>query len=112
VGDVHSVMSGENVDKKPHQKFKKAVKGDDGSATVVFWAKESANGCRGIAVTGAHFHTTWANDDFRKQALNSIVWGLKLPVPESGVDSPAITEEQLNKNLDKRKPKQRFLKLK
>ncbi|MGJ8657527.1 MAG: hypothetical protein ACSHX6_13845 [Akkermansiaceae bacterium] len=114
VGEVHSVMSGENVDKKAgkNKKFNNAVKNDDGSATVVFWAKESANGCRGIAVTGAHYHTTWANDDFRKQVLNSVNWGLKLSVPETGIDSPAITEEQLNQNLDIRKPKQKALKLK
>ena len=111
-GNVHAVMSGENVDKKPHRKFVKAVKGDKGSATVVFWAKESANGCRGIAVTGAHSHTVWANDDFRKQVLNSITWGMKLDMPEEGVTSPAVTEEQINQNLDKRKPKQQVLKLK
>jgi len=111
VGDVHAVMSGKNVDKKPHGKFNRAVKDDDGSATVVFWAKESENGCRGIAVTGAHFHKTWANDDFRKQVLNSITWGLKISVPESGVSSPAITEDQLNENLDKRKPRQKRVRL-
>jgi hypothetical protein len=111
VGEVYSVMSGENMDKKPNKKFTKALKNDDGSAKVVFWAKESENGCRGMAVTGAHYHKTWAVDDFRKQVLNSVAWGLKLPVPEGGVDSPAITEEQLNQNLDKRKPKQKALKL-
>ena len=112
VGEVHAVMSGENLDKKPNKKFVRGVKSDDGSATVVFWAKESENGCRGIAVTGAHYHTSWVNDDFRKQVLNGLTWGLKLPVPEEGVVSPAITEEQINQNLDKRKPKQKALKLK
>ena len=111
IGKVHSVMSGENKDKKPHKKFLKAVKKDDGSATVVFWAKESDNGSRGIAVTGAHNHTAWANNEFRKQILNSVTWGLKLPVPETGVDSPEITVDQLNENLDKRKPKQKKLEL-
>jgi len=112
VGVVHSVMSGNNVDKKPHPKFKKALKNDDGSAKIVFWAKESENGCRGIAVTGAHYHTAWANDEFRKQVLNSISWGLKIPVPETGVSSPAISEKQINENLDKRKKKQKKLTLK
>ena len=78
---------------------------------MVFWAKESASGCRGIAVTGAHHHKTWAHDDFRKQVLNSVAWGLKLDVPEKGIESPAITKEQLNQNLDKRKPRQRVLEL-
>lgn len=110
-GKVHSVMSGENMDEKPDARYSKAVRNDDGSATVVFWAKESENGCRGIAVTGAHNHTIWAHDDFRKQVLNSVTWGLKLDVPESGVSSPSITLEQINENLDKRKPKQRKLKL-
>ncbi len=111
LGNVHAVMSGENVDEKPHKKFTKAVKKNDGSATVVFWAKESKNGCRGMAVTGAHYHKTWVNDDFRKQILNSLSWGLRLPVPDSGISSPAITLEQLNENLDKRKPKQKALTL-
>jgi len=111
VGKVHSVMSGENQDKKPHKKFQNAVKKNNGSATVVFWAKESENGSRGIVVTGAHNHTAWANDEFRKQVLNSVAWGLKLPVPETGVDSPEITVAQLNENLDKRKPKQKKLEL-
>ncbi len=108
-GKVHSVMSGENVDEKPHKKYTKAVKDNDGSATVVFWAKESDNGSRGITVTGGHNHTAWSNDEFRKQVLNSVAWGLKLDVPENGVDSPAITLEQINENLDTRKPRQKKL---
>lgn len=111
VGQVHSVMSGENKDEEPHKKFKNAMKYDDGSTNVVFWAKESENGSRGIAVTGAHNHNGWTNNEFRKQVLNSISWGLKIPVPEDGVSSPEITEEQLNENLEKRKPEQKRLKL-
>lgn len=73
------------------------------SDLTVFWAKELTSGSRGAAVTGAHFHKNWANDEFRKQVLNAIVWCAKLPVPKAGVNSPAITEKEINRNLDPRK---------
>ena len=117
VGSVHAVMAGENVDgkngdmTKVHPRFKKAVKDGKKSNTVVFWAKEAENGCRGITVTGAHYHTTWTIESFRKQVLNSIAWGLKLPIPETGVTSPDITEDQLNENLDQSRKDFKRLKL-
>ena len=114
VGSVHAVMAGKIVDpqSKKNPKFTKAVKDGKKSNTVVFWAKEAENGCRGITVTGAHHHTTWTIESFRKQVLNSVAWGLKLPIPETGVVSPDITEAQLNENLDQSRKRVKYLKLK
>lgn len=104
--EVYSVMRGE---KKALAKVKKVQKvlrdAEKDSVLTVFWAKESSTGGRGVGVTGAHYHKNWAHDEFRKQVLNGIVWCAQLPVPETGVESPSITEEEINKNLDKRKRK-------
>ena len=59
---------------------------------VTFWAKDGKS--RGVGVTGAHYHTSWVNDFFRKQVLNAIIWAAKISVPELGVSSPKITEER------------------
>jgi type 1 glutamine amidotransferase len=65
----------------------------------VAWACERSDGGRGFGFTGAHFHQNWSNDDFRKLVLNAILWVAKADVPKDGVKS-AVTEEQLQANLD------------
>lgn len=104
VGEVYSVMRG---DRETLMKVKKAAvaleKQVSESDTTVFWAKQRPDGGRGIGVTGGHFHRNWANDSFRKQALNAIVWGVRLPVPEFGVQSAVITDELINLHLDENK---------
>ena len=100
-GEVYSVMndSPEKLAKQKRFKNHKLTLSD----MTVFWATERKDGGRGIGVTGGHFHKNWANDGFRKQVLNAIVWGAKLPVPNEGVISPKITNESINMHLDKRK---------
>lgn len=101
---VYSVMSGDPSDHETNEKFQKALKkATKPSDLTVFWAKENTSGSRGIGVTGAHYHKNWAHDSFRKQILNSIAWGLHLDIPEQGLDSPPLNEDELNENLDKRK---------
>ena len=75
------------------------VRARNGMAEDVAWAYERPDGGRGFGFTGAHYHTNWANDDFRKLALNAIVWTAKADVPPDGVPS-TVTPEQLEKNLD------------
>ena len=105
-GQVHAIMSGSPDAAKGNSKLTKALaKNAKASALTVFWAKERVDGGRGTAVTGAHFHKNWANDGFRKQVLNAIAWCAKVPIPTEGVTSPRITEDMINQNLDKRKPK-------
>ena len=47
----------------------------------------------------------------RDRVLNAIAWCAHLPIPKNGLTSPPITEDMLNANLDKRKPKFQRLKL-
>lgn len=109
---VHAVMSGRPEAAEGNRKLTRAIAKDKKpSDLTVFWAKERTDGGRGAGVTGAHFHKNWADDAFRKQVLNAIAWCAKVPVPAGGVDSPKITEDMLNRNLDKRKPKFGRLKL-
>lgn len=70
-----------------------------GRQEAMMWAIERADGGRGLGFTGGHFHDNWANDEFRKTVLNSLVWLAKLEVPESGIAS-TVTKEQLEANLD------------
>jgi len=37
--------------------------------------------------------------------MNAIVWCAGMEVPDGGVPSPKITEDQINETLDKRKPR-------
>ena len=78
-----------------------------GQPQVMAWAFERADRGRGFGFTGAHFHDNWGNENFRKIALNAVVWLAKMEVPANGVASN-VTAEDLAKNLDpkgqKKKP--------
>lgn len=65
----------------------------------VMWTYDRPDGGRGFGFTGGHFHRNWANDDFRKVVLNSILWTAKVDLPAQGVPSQ-VTEEDLKANLD------------
>ena len=73
------------------------------STQTLMWAVQRPDGGRGVGFTGGHWHRNWAIDDFRKAVLNAMVWTAGINVPEGGVKSDPITEEQLNQNLDKKK---------
>lgn len=45
-----------------------------GVPQVTAWAYERADGGRGFAYTGGHFHANWENQNARKLVLNAIVW--------------------------------------
>ncbi len=67
-----------------------------GEPQHVAWATERQNGARGFGFTGMHYNANWADDNFRKTILNGIAWTAKLPVPANGVESKALTKEQLH----------------
>ena len=77
-----------------------------GDLQAVAWATERADGGRGFGFTGGHYHRNWGNDNFRKVALNGILWVAKVEVPANGVNS-TVTAADLEQNLDPkgRKPK-------
>ena len=78
-----------------------------GTQQTMMWAVERPDGGRGVGFTGGHWHRNWAIDDFRRLVLNGIVWSAGLEVPEGGVKSEAVTEAQLNENLDEKKKMER-----
>jgi hypothetical protein len=71
-----------------------------GREEIMMWAVERDDGGRGFGFTGGHFHVNWANDDFRKVVLNSLLWLAKIEVPEGGFASAKVTDEELLENLD------------
>lgn len=77
------------------------VRNGKGSNEVLAWAYERPDGGRGFGCTGAHFHKNWANDDFRKLMLNSLLWTSGLDVPQDGVTS-SVSPEDLAANMDKK----------
>ncbi len=77
------------------------VRNGKGSSEVLAWAYERPDGGRGFGCTGAHFHKNWANDDFRKLMLNSLLWTSGLDVPQDGVTS-SVSPEDLAANMDKK----------
>ena len=61
----------------------------------VYWACEREDEGRSVALTSAHMYHTWANPHFFKTFANSILWTLKLPIPEEGADMETPTLEEL-----------------
>ena len=73
---------------------------------TLMWGIERKDGGRGVGFTGGHYHRNWAVDGFRQIVLNSIVWVAGAEVPEGGVKSLAVTEDEINANLDVYKGKE------
>ena len=71
-----------------------------GKPQTLMWGIERDGGGRGIGYTGGHYHRNWAIDGVRQLVLNAIVWVAGMDVPEGGVKSLAVSEDQLNENLD------------
>ncbi|QDV26098.1 PVC-type heme-binding CxxCH protein [Aureliella helgolandensis] len=76
----------------------------NGEPQHVAWAAEREGGGRGFGFTGGHFHWNWADPNFRKVALNAIVWTAHGEVPENGVETPDPNRAELEKNQDEPKP--------
>ena len=66
------------------------------------WISTRENNGRGFGCTGAHFHFNWAQNDFRKTILNSIVWIAHVEVPQDGVQSKTPTGGAFVENLGPR----------
>ena len=64
------------------------------------WGIERPDGGRGVGFVGGHYHRNWAVDGFRQIVLNAVVWVAGMDVPEDGVKSEPVSEDQLNENLD------------
>jgi hypothetical protein len=71
-----------------------------GKAQVMAWAYERPDGARGFGFTGLHKHANLGDDNFRTLLLNAVAWVSKLPVPESGVPSRALSRSDLEQLID------------
>ncbi|MBI1375733.1 MAG: hypothetical protein GC159_23740 [Phycisphaera sp.] len=74
-----------------------------GQSETLMWAVERKDGGRGVGFTGGHWHRNWAYDTQRRAVLNAMLWVAGAEVPPNGVESAAVTEEELNANLDQKK---------
>lgn len=72
---------------------------EKGESQAVAWASERPDGGRGFGFTGGHFNRNWGDGNFRKVALNGILWVAKVEVPPHGVSS-TVTAADLEQNLD------------
>ncbi|MGB4710397.1 MAG: ThuA domain-containing protein [Fuerstiella sp.] len=73
----------------------------------VAWAYERPTGGRGFGFTGAHNHSSWQNESFRKVVLNAILWTANVDVPTDGCPSRAVSASQLKENVDDKKPRKK-----
>ena len=80
------------------------IQAKKGEEETMMWCIERPDGGRGVGFTGGHFHANWANDEFRKIALNAMLWICKMDVPANGVQS-SVTEDDMKANLDDKKKK-------
>lgn len=76
------------------------VRAAAGQPQQLAWASERKGGGRGFGFTGGHSHRNWANDDFRKLVLNGIAWTAKISIPENGLTSLPVSQDELKNNLD------------
>ncbi len=67
---------------------------------IVAWAVTRADGGRGFGTTTGHYFDNWRNDGYRKLILNALVWTAGAPVPEGGVASSYMTDEEVDRALE------------
>jgi hypothetical protein len=77
---------------------------------TTMWLATRDNNGRGFGLTGAHYHFNWAQNDFRKVILNSILWIAHVEVPADGVQTKTPTPDELLANLDPKKAPNNFSK--
>jgi hypothetical protein len=76
--------------------------GDD---TIVAWAYERPGGGRSFSFSGAHLHSSLAQEGYRRFLVNGILWSAGLNVPTTGAPVE-LSPADLDKHLDPRGKKQ------
>ena len=56
----------------------------DDSDEVVCWSWKRPDGGRSFAYVGIHFHSNWQRPEYRRLALQGILWTVGLPIPKDG----------------------------
>ena len=80
------------------------VRARKGMAEVVGWVYQRPGGGRGFGFTGMHSHWNWAQDSYRKAALNALVWIAGAEVPAGGVPSKTPSLEEMEADLGMPRP--------
>jgi hypothetical protein len=75
------------------------VRSKVGKPQVVVWAKVRPGGGRAVGFTGSHYHKNLGDENFRKLALNALLWIAKVNVPANGVQV-TLGPTDLTDNLD------------
>jgi len=57
---------------------------DDNDETIC-WSWERPEGGRSFGFVGLHFHSNWQRPEYRRLAVQGILWTLALPIPQEGV---------------------------
>ena len=57
----------------------------DGETQTVAWAWDRPEGGRSAGFSGGHFHENWRRPEYRRLMAQSILWTLKLPIPQDGL---------------------------
>ena len=58
----------------------------DGNAETIAWCWERPDNGRSFGFSGLHFHENWKQEPYRRLMTQGILWSLKLPVPEKGIN--------------------------
>lgn len=58
---------------------------EDADETVA-WASERPDEGRSFGFSGLHYHENWKLKEYRRLVVQGILWTLKRPIPEGGVD--------------------------
>lgn len=74
----------------------KHIVANSGREEVLMWTLEREDGGRGFGFTGGHNHENWQNDELRKLVLNAILWIAKVDLPENGIETSKVSDEELH----------------
>ena len=64
------------------------------------WAYDRPDGGRGFGFTGMHLHRNLEHDDFRKILLNGVAWVAKQEIPEKGICSNTLSQQDSRRLID------------
>ncbi len=65
----------------------------EGESRSVAWAWERPDKGRSFGFSGLHFHRNWQHEAYRRMVAQGIVWTLKLPVPDEGLDVDVTADD-------------------
>jgi type 1 glutamine amidotransferase len=57
----------------------------DGEPQTVGWAWQRSGGGRSFGFSGGHFHENWKHPEYRRLAVQGVLWTLDRPIPENGL---------------------------